>query len=1283
MYQEELALEQNTTTIDEQRLLAELAALQRIGQKLNSTLDLGQILEAVLEEAVGATPATHASIHLIDQDTGQLHLRTQRGHSLEQVADMENIEDWPARGIIRRVIETGQTASLSDVSQDPDYYRLVPETRSELAVPICYAGEIVGVINLESPEPAAFSLDSVRFLETLADQAAIAVGNTRRFEDQVRQGEALSRRVEQMAALFEISGALRMDLSLGEILERIIHAIPDVVGFNKALLSWVEGDPPYLRRVVSAGIPLAVFKQLQRVCQPLAKLEAVMRDEYRISNSFFIPHYRQEDWGKDLAVYTPLEGEEEWGEGKWHPNDMLLVPLRSADGAILGLLSVDDPQDGLVPNRRTIETLELFANQASVAIENSRLFDERERRISELATLTIIGRIISSVMELDELIDKIYQQVSLVMDTTNFYIALHDEEKNEVSFEIEVERGKRRPRRRQEAGIGLTGYIIRTRQPVLIKDNVLQFLKEIGVEPSGELARSWLGVPMIAAGRVLGVMAVQSYEEEGAFDDEHLDLLFTIANQAAIAIENARLFEETRQRATQLEAIAELGRHITSILDLDELLSQIVELIHHILSYYQVHVFLVDEVSKEAIFRAGSGEAGRLIEEQGGLRLKVGEQGIVGWVAGAGQSLLANDVSQEPRYMPHEALPATRSELAVPLKIGRRVIGVLDVQSDELNAFDQDDVAVLQTLGDQVAIAIENARLFEETHQRTLQLETLVGVSRRITSALTLDELLHQVVHLIQQSFGYYHVHVYLADAEAGYMILREGTGEPGRIMKGRGHRIKMGEGLVGHVGQRGEVVLTPDVSQEPRWLSNPLLPATKAELTVPLKLGDELLGVLDVQSDQVGGLTEEDMALLEGLAGQIAVAIANTRLFEQTQAYAHELEEHKATLEERVRERTEELAAALRHQKIEADKTRAIVEGIADGVMVFDANHKVIMVNPAAERMLNLPVPIVLGQDMRDLIEEADEAFDRESTLTILTVLSALVGSRERLEAGEPLTQTRFQIGERTITASFTPVALTDGGPFNVVAVFRDITKEAEIDRMKSEFLSMAAHELRAPMTSIKGYSDMLLLGLAGEYDERQKQFLHTIKANVDRVLEMVNEFSEISRLETGTLRLDIKPLHLDKLVSEVVVSLRPEIEAKKVNLTVNVPPDLPEVWGDRTRIIQVLTNLVTNAYKYTPKEGQITITVQWVDDSVQVDVADTGIGIAPQDQEKLFTRFFRADHPEVRRVAGTGLGLSIAKSIVEMHGGRIWVESQLGEGSTFSFTLPLADYAQRGLDK
>ena len=706
-------------TVHEQRLLAELGALQRIGQKLNSTLDLEQILEAILEEAVGATPATHANIQLIDQSTGQLRLRTWRGYGPEQVVDMEeNPETWSARDIIRQVVETGQAASLSDVSQDSDYDHLAPETRSELAVPICYAGEIAGVIHLESPERAAFSPDIIRFLEVLADQAAIAIGNTQRYEDRVRQGEALSRRVEQLATLFEISGALRMDLSLEDILEWIIHAIPDVVGFNRAILSWVEGDPPYLRRVVSAGIPLAIFRQLQRVYQPVAKLETVMRDEYRISNSFFIPHHRQEDWEKDLAIYTPfLEGEQEWREGKWHPNDMLLVPLRRADGSILGLLSVDDPQDGLVPTRRTIENLELFANQASVAIENSRLFEERERRISELAILTIIGRIISSVMELDELMDKIHQQVSLVMDTTNFYIALYDEGKNEVSFEIEVKRGKRLPKRRQGAGIGLTGHIIRTRQPVLIKENV-QILKEI--EPSGELARSWLGVPMIAAGRVVGVMAVYSYVEEGAFDDEHLDLLFTIANQAAIAIENARLYQEIQRRLEELTFLNRVGRTVASSLDLGQILTMVMEEATLMLGVEVASVLLLDKESGGLVFEAAVGPRS---EGMRGLRMSLG-QGIAGWAAQEGRPLLVPNVEEDPRFYPgvDEATGfVTRSVLAVPLEVKGKVIGVIEALNKAEGDFSQADVTLLSSMAQTAAIAIENARLF--ANQTAIALE--------------------------------------------------------------------------------------------------------------------------------------------------------------------------------------------------------------------------------------------------------------------------------------------------------------------------------------------------------------------------------------------------------------------------------------------------------------------------------------------------------------------------------------------------------------------------------
>jgi signal transduction histidine kinase len=188
------------------------------------------------------------------------------------------------------------------------------------------------------------------------------------------------------------------------------------------------------------------------------------------------------------------------------------------------------------------------------------------------------------------------------------------------------------------------------------------------------------------------------------------------------------------------------------------------------------------------------------------------------------------------------------------------------------------------------------------------------------------------------------------------------------------------------------------------------------------------------------------------------------------------------------------------------------------------------------------------------------------------------------------------------------------------------------------------------------------------------QAQFLQIIKANVERLVDLSNNLLDHSRIKAGMVQLKIQKLQLCDLVNEVVATFRPEIERKELDLTVDVPADLSPIWGDRGRLVQLLTNLMSNACKYTPGGGQVGISARQLNGQIQVDVMDTGIGISRQDQEQLFSRFFRADNPLIREIGGTGLGLSIAKSIVSLHGGKIWVDSDLGRGSTFSFTLPLA---------
>ena len=234
-----------------------------------------------------------------------------------------------------------------------------------------------------------------------------------------------------------------------------------------------------------------------------------------------------------------------------------------------------------------------------------------------------------------------------------------------------------------------------------------------------------------------------------------------------------------------------------------------------------------------------------------------------------------------------------------------------------------------------------------------------------------------------------------------------------------------------------------------------------------------------------------------------------------------------------------------------------------------------------------------------------------------------------------------------------------------------------------KSDFVSFVAHELKNPMTSIKGYTELLAGGAVGTVNEMQNNFLNTIKSNVERMSTLVSDLNDNSKIEAGRLRLDYKATDVAALVDEVIRSIKRQVEDKKQILEVVSPENLPPMWSDRIRVSQVLTNLVSNAYKYTPEGGLIQVGAEetaneWNPEGaarvIHLWVKDSGIGLSPDDQQRVFQKFFRSDDPKAREVPGTGLGLNITKSLVEMQGGRIWFESEFRKGTAFHFTIPVA---------
>ena len=305
------------------------------------------------------------------------------------------------------------------------------------------------------------------------------------------------------------------------------------------------------------------------------------------------------------------------------------------------------------------------------------------------------------------------------------------------------------------------------------------------------------------------------------------------------------------------------------------------------------------------------------------------------------------------------------------------------------------------------------------------------------------------------------------------------------------------------------------------------------------------------------------------------------------------------------------------------------------------------------------------------DLLDALGQPVVDSILLAPVVVQDDLVGVLSLAWAGRPQRSTAGEI--QTVQAIARQVGL-------LVHTDRLAQQLAAEEQAEAEFVDFVAHELKQPMTAMQGYAKMLTLGIGGELNDRQKEFVEVIDANVGRMGKLVGDLLEVSRLEAGRIHLDLAPVQVPVVLGEVVSSAREEIERRHHTLDQTFPDDLPPVWADQERLVQILTHLLRNAYMYTPEGGRISVAAGVLDSAgqagprIQIRVRDTGIGLSPADQAHLGERFFRADHDLVRGQAGTGLGLSIVRGLVELHGGALRVESQPGTGSVFSVTLPIA---------
>ena len=1671
------------------RRIDQLTALTRISRELNATLDLERLMQRVYKEALYSTGADCGSILLFEIDDSPSTLPKIRF----QLGDEHPQELHPLE---RSVLKTGepflipdfedQTIQQENLREDPaagDFSPPVAHSgvRSGLIVPIAYQEHIAGLIHLHAKAPGRFDSISLEIAQAMSVQAAIAIGNAQRFQEQIVRSDQLNRRVETLANLMEVSQSLQIDQPLEVSLEAIAYAIQVSTPFNVVLISLYDRENRVLRRVAGAGLTLSDMETLRTTPQPWAGVREVLDESFRLGQGYFIPHEKMPVLPAGLHTLSPMTGiQVEFGEGSWHPEDMLLMPLTIAQGELMGLISVDEPRDGLRPDLAAIQSLELFASQAaltirahqkleevtvqvgnfhrdartileetgesqpmlarlvrqdleqdrqtqqlgqrarriqavldiaeqvnrqesradifqvigkqfiqrldfdlvliatqgsggpqlqecfgevaadinlkallgqrnplqhslttgetqlianleqadswrktpllkslraaaflsmpilsgdepfaallaidhtpqedsaldeqqlyallarqvSVAVQNLNLVEETQRRLREvnlllefsqnsslepelilqtlvdsarkalpaadsgmvllpdaqrqglkvmaaagyadvarlksilfpmdgspagqafrsgealrlgevefsrqynlsaeglvcyrdatggqlpvsnliiplttakhkagqlaeepigvlvlenfraakafnaenqalivslaqqtaltlenvnlyqasekrarqLQALTSVAALITSSLRRDDLIASLLDQLRAIIpyDTGTLWLRMGD------TLAVSAARGFKDPEER----IGLSVAVEDSR---LFNDMIFTgsplYVPNVSEDPRFPTLLefdhlSWLGVPMLSKGEVIGVIALEK-SEASYYSKEEIQLVTTFASQSAVSLENASLYQESVKRAHELDQrsqrLALLNRFSTALggtLEIDAIMRMTGEEINKATGSSLISFIIWGD---QAGF--GQKETGALKvkpapvllaeipEDNGGVPEELPEIPLFYRLRQSMGLFFSEEVSEEIELAPlQDFLTArgTRSLMILPMTAGDSMHGFLLVHADSPRHFSSGEVELVRTITNQSAIAIENARLFAKTRrltedlelrvaERTVQLErehrrtsTLLRIITEISASLDLDHVLNSTLEVLNE----------VIDAEQIVcQVLRPGEKEPRHIVSisdpgitpipASAELLSAEAGLTGWVIANRKPLLINDVGQDPRWNKFVEPGATyHSAIGVPLLVGEDLLGSLLLFHHEVARFSGDQLDLVQAAAKQVGMAINNAELFNL------------------IRDQAEDLGTMLRNQQVEASRSRAILEAVAEGVLVTDAHNKITLFNASAEQILGLRSLQVLGRSLEHFIG----LFGGAAQSWIDTIRSW--AKQPDYQSSETYSEEITLEDNRVVSVNLAPVFSRDEF-LGTVSIFHDITHQVEVDRIKAEFVANVSHELRTPMTSIKGYVDVLLMGAAGGLTEQQIHFLEIVKNNTDRLTVLVNDLLDISRIESGRVTLTMQPVELRDVVEELVsvLRLRSQEQEKPLEYVVDLPADLPRVTGDPERVRQILSNLLDNAYHYNTENGTVTLRARPFDSVVQVDVIDTGIGIHPDDQERVFERFFRGEHPAIMATSGTGLGLSIVQNLIQLHGGRIWLESNgiPGMGSTFSFTLPI----------